>query len=462
MNAAQLQIVKPIFVPTQADFPLVRPTFVQKNTTAKPYSVIVLNGKSYVPLTWDIDNNAHGATGSATVTLDIGSNPDFTQELFRGDSPLVPSDTSGIAITDNTPVYIQIYAGFPSSLASETDTSQLVLLWYGTVDQYSAMFHADRVTFACRSFAAPLVANRITRISMSETSVAFLQYEATRIGMNFVPILPPGYSPITIQQVLGQEFIGGANFASALYGKRIWDLGIQCAMFDNVDLWVDKDTVYYAATNLIPRQTIALSYGRDIEVDGGLTGTHSPQFSKNVQVELHTYQPRTRMSRSVHIASTPDGGYSVTPQSREVTSQPIFGTPDLVTTATSGDGTVTVTTTSSTGGAFSSKTGIASESGKERYIYFVPNQNQAALNNLGQSIWRSISQHEYAIDFEIAVTPELLAQLNITSKVKLSDVPYRYFNDVYFSRTMRLRMSPLEGLRASFQAVNHLLPQGAV
>jgi hypothetical protein len=478
-------IFQPLVVtPGPGTFPLQPVKFVQKNTTAQPYSVVVLNSEAYVPLSWDINNNAHGATGSATVTLSIGDNPDFSQELFRGDqaptgqivqvnapipgTPFTVADLNltgsgnGLTITDNSPVYIQIYGGFPSSLSSPTDTTQLVLLWYGIVDQYSAAFTEDRVTFACRSFAAPLVDQRVVGTSMSQTSVAFLQAQAEAIGMTFVPILPPGYQPITIQQVLGQEFVGGANFASALYGKRIWDLGLQCALFDNADMWVDKSTLYYAVPSLVQRQTIDLQYGRDIEFEGGLLGTHSPQFSKNVQVDLHTYQPRTRMSYGMRVNSAADGGYGMTPSAALVSSQPIFGTPNTVTTYHSPDGTVTVTSSESSGGSFSSAPTAGSESGKERYIYFVRNQSPSALNNLAQSLWRQISQHEYSIQLSLAVTPALLQQMNITSKLKLTDVPYAAFNAVYFPRTMGISMSPEEGFRVKFQAVSHLLPQGAV
>lgn len=447
------------FIATQADTAIAPFTPDPIFTSSSPRTVVAINGKRYVPVEIEVNGNAHGATGDASITLPIGGNADFSVELQRGDQ--IPLG-GGFTTSDNSPVFAEIYLGFPNPIATgSTDISQMIRVFLGVVDMYSAMFHDDAVTFSCRSLAAPLVDDDLTRITMNETSLQFAQAAADYAGLKLVTQI--AVSPVTVQEVLASQFVGGYNFAAAIYKRKWWDMLLQCAMFDDADVWVDQDTLYYASPSLIPRTTIDLKYGRDIEVSGGLTGTHSVQFSKNVQVELHTYNRKTRKSTSVKHASSADGGYVTQTRTRDVTSSPVFGTSDIVTTSTDQDGSVTVTNAQSSGGGFNVSTSQGRESGKERYIRFVPNVAPDKLARLAKTMWRQISEQEYSVDFSVPLRPNNLSTMNaMTTLLKIAGCPYQKFNDTYYPRSRTLRVSNTEGGGWQFKAVNHQLAQSAV
>jgi hypothetical protein len=429
-------------------------------------TVAVINGQAYRCIKASVDDNAHGATGSATVSLSLLDNPDFTVQLFRG----TPDASAGqLPIENDAPVYVQLYFGFESGIATPpTDVSQLTLRFYGIVDTYAVRFHEGIVDFTCRSLAAPLVDNRVTGVTMNETTTQFVTRAAAMAGLTPVIVLED--ASLTMQEVLAASFIGGFNFNSALYGMRWWDLILRAALFDGADAWVYLDKLYYAAIKVtdsgndttIPRNTVALRWGRDFTIDDGLVGTHSPQFNKNVQVEVHTYQRRTRWTTGSRVKMR-DGITTIQQQSREASSSPNFGTPSITTTTINSDGTSSTSTSTLAGGNFSATTGAGTETGKERYVFFVRNISPERANALAQSLCRQISQHEYQLDGEIALTKSALANVTIMSWLDVQGCPYRYFNSPrYYPRKLTLSVDLDQGARMRFQAVNHALPSGAV
>lgn len=454
------------YIITGPSTPLQPVTFDPFFETGTVHPVAVINGKPYQIVKAQIDDNAHGATGGATVTLDIDSNPDFTVDLFRG----TPDASTGqLPIENDDPVYIQIYLGFESEIAAQpTDISQLTLLFYGIVDLYSATFHDGNVEFSCRSLAAPLVDDRVTGVTMNETTTQFVQRCAARVGLTPVILLED--ASLTLQEVLAASFIGGYNFASALYGMKFWDLILRAALFDGADAWVYLDKLYYVATSItdsgqdttLQRNVVPLKWGRDFTVDDGCTGTHAPQFNKNISVEVHTYQRRTRWSTGTRASRN---GSSLTLQtiSRQATASPDFGTPSITTTTINSDGTSSTSTSTIGGGGYNSVTQPGSETGKERYVYFVRNISPARANALAQSLCRQISQHEYQIEGRTPVTKATLATFNIMSWLNITGLPYRYFNGAkYYPRKITTFIDRDEGAYRTFQAVNHALPAGAV
>ena len=447
------------FIPPDA--PIDDIQFVPTFDSQQPSGVAVINGARFRIHEVEIEENAHGATNSGHVTLSIADNPDFTVLLFRGDA-----SSSGTNIVsgagDYTPVYVQIYQGYPSN-PTPLDISQLTQTFTGVVDQYSVTIDTESglVTFAMRSLASVLVDNKITMLNASMTTVQFVQSVCSLYGLQCDTSNVIG-TPLTLQEVLGDSLIGGSSFQSAVYGMHIWDLILKCAEFDDVDVWEDSRTgkLWYAAPSLIQRTTVQYQLGKNIEK---FSGVHSPQFSKNIRVEVRTFQQRTKVSTTVRVESDGQGGATVTASSRTVTSSPVFGTPNIVSTNISSNGTTTTTSGSTTGGSFSGvgQTG-ATESNKERYIFYVKNISQAAANKLALAKLRQISMHEYSTTITTAVTQDTLQAVTITALIDLSGVPYTFFNDQYWPRKITTTMSPEVGWKRTIEQVNHTPPMGSV
>ena len=92
------------------------------------------------------------------------------------------------------------------------------------------------MTFTARSLAAPLVDQKITSAPMNMTAPEFAGAYAKALGLTLNTQLLPGTQPITIQQMLGREFVGGPAFNSLVYNMRPWDILLQCALFDDTEV----------------------------------------------------------------------------------------------------------------------------------------------------------------------------------------------------------------------------------
>lgn len=426
------------------------PPYSQTFEKNAPRLLTTIDGASFLPKSYELALNLHGATDEATVVFPVKSYPDWTQLIYRGDD----------AGNANQPVYIKIYAGFPSDLSNVT-TAQLQLRFYGVVDQYTIDRKTDTTTFQCRSLAAPLVSNTIT-IGLKggpgvNTTTAFIQQMAAQYNLqvNIDPSIVPG----TITDVLAQNFVAG------IHNVKIWDLILQCAQYDDCAVWVDELGVlwYYTPTGLA-RNQVALSWGTNLS---GLQITHSPQYSKNVLVEARANTKKIKTSIVYRVESNPNGnGTTTTPSYQTVNeTQPIFGTNQSTSTSTNATGAQTTRTSTVTGGTY---TGIAAApaaySGKERYVFNLKGGNwtPSMVAAYAQKMWRQISEHEYSVTFSLPVTTNLFGQINSQSQFNLK-TGFQKADGAYWPRRIREKFDPKAGGWAfTIDAVNHEFAQGQV
>lgn len=453
-----------------APAPQVRPTFQPTYGSTSPRAIVVLAGEHYNVTRYSVVFNTHGATDSATITLPIAGNPDFSEALFTGLGPIAAqtvADSQGLlaaneasSIASAAPVRVDLYAGF----APGSSIAGLTPRFSGIVDRYSARWVKGTITFACRSLAALLVDNKITQAPLNMTSAQFIQQYAGILGMSPNVKLDPGVEPITLQEMLGKQFIGGANFNAAVYNLTPWSMLLQMAEFDGADVWVDQRfRLNYCSPSAIARRTFPLEYGRDFKMDPAPVGDHSVQANKHIRVEVRSYQRRTHTSTIYRVDTNPSGGVILTGMSRGVTSSPTFGTPNVVSTAVALDGTTTQTIASSTGGASSSGVTMqGSETPNMLYKIFRPNLTPARCNQLAQALWRKYSMHEFGLTFSIPMTPERLDAFDITALLDISGVPYDAFNTKMWPRQITEVMEPQSGPYWTVEATNLVPPMAGV
>ena len=402
-----------------------------------PTTYCIIDGHRVVPHSWQVESNAHGASDTATVALPISNGPDWTTAIYRGD------------LTGNAdePVYIQIFAGL----------NQPLLRFWGVVDIYSGRLSGgqdgDTITFQCRSLAAPLMTTKITTpfAGANMTTVQFIEQQALRFGLNYnVNVVN---TPLTMQQVLGNEFATGVK------NRGIWDLMLQCALQDDVDLWVDGNTIWYVTPSALSRNTVDLKWMRDV-LD--VEFSHAPQFSKNIQVEVRSYVKRVKQSSFSRTRSGANGlGTITTSGSRTVTSSPQFGTTQNVTTTISNTGATSTTVTNTTGGnSIGTASAPAAFSGREVYTFYVKNKTPQQCADLANKFWRQISQHEFSVTINLPVTSKKLGKVTRTSLVRLHGTPFAYVNTTYWPRRITETFSPTEGWNWSLECINHENPQG--
>lgn len=441
--------------------------------------VVAIGNTKCIPIRYSTSINAHGATNTASITVPISSNPDFSLLLSKGVSKSAPSFTSLTSLStkslgslagtsDVGPgaiVPVSIYAGFPDNpKPGSTDTNGLSRRFVGIVDMYTAELHGDTVTFSCRSAAAPLVDTKITHISQNQTTTSFLAEQASRIGLQ-VQINTGSRNLATIQQVLGFDQIGGANFAASVYGMRIWDLLLKCAQFDDVDLWEEDGVLHYESPSLVKRTGIGLKWLQDWE---SLTPSHSLVFNRGIQVDVHSNSPRTTTTTSSRVTVGADGSVTIgNPKTVSTTSQSVLGSNTSVrsSVSTNAQGATTISNSQGTasGGNFN---GVASagaqESNVQKYTFYVRNQPPERVNLLAQAYARQISMHEYSISGKVPMTKRLLGELSIEAELILTNSPYARFNDKYWPRRYAESNSPSDGWSVDFEAVNHSLGSSAV
>lgn len=468
------------------EFPLVPgapESYRESNTTR---AVVTIGPIRLIPSSYEIESNGHGATDTARITVPASqflspdgtfkSGPDWTLQILR-------SDEQG---NSNQPVFANIYAGFVEAPNGQLPTSfpQSWLRFAGIVDLYSIRVRGDSIEFSLRSLGAPMTSDRISLPFQNQTTADFVKAMAARYNLTPRILMDPATPPITIQQVLGDEFIAGTR------NMRIWDLLLQCALWEDCDIWVDKfGNLWFAAPYLIDRKPLDLKWLRDITE---LEITHAPQFSKNIKVEVRSYNPVIKQSTSAVVQNDPDG-IQAQSNSRTTVSSPIFGTNQTVSQTFKPDGTSSITTTTKTGGATNAQTGFARESGQEHYIFYPRNlQPQDALT-LAKKLWRQISQHEYAVHITLPFSRAKFDNMDITALIRLHGTPYSQVNSTnagfladvsgessllnangtlntkknvgnggYWPRKITERWTPKGGDGWEIDAVNHTLPLGAV
>ena len=431
-----------------------------------PRAVVQIDKYRIIPTEFRIEKNAHGVSDSAMLTLGIAGNTDWSNTLSLD--------------FKNGQIPVAISAGFPANLSpGSLDTSQMSKRFTGIIDDFEYDALADTCTMTCRSYGSILTDQKVTTASQNQTTTDFIAKMAAQFNLSvFIFLRPatktaPAQIPNTLQTVYGRDFLVG------LKNMRIWDIFVDCAEVDDVDVWVDGNTIYYVAPEFVIKSGLghqaSLTYGTDIK---SLTGKHSPTFNKNIAVEVRTYSPRTRLAVSVHIDTDADGNPVKSSSSKVITTQAIFGQNASVSNSigvdSSGKVTAGASYSSSSGGAFSTGfTGSYRESTKERYILRIGNLSQADADARALAYWRQLSRNEYSIAFRKAVTKANLADIGVTTRFVLSKCPWQQFNNTpkrpyFFPRriTETFSVSQGDGVSAGWEfeteAVSHVLSQGAV
>ena len=408
-----------------------------------PRALAVINGGPLAIDSYTITLNAYGVLDTAEFVVPIQGNPDFTQWLFQNET-----DTSAI------PVFI--YAGFPANPSQPVAISKLQKRFIGQLDQYTIDHAAGKVTFECRSLGAGLTDRRLTTPISYVTSVDLITAQAKLAGLaTQISILG---APITMAEVFSREFIAGIkNF-------RVWDLIVQCAQFDDADVWVDGNTLFYVAPSAIQRNIVYLQVGKNIT---NLSIVHAQQYNRKIRVEVRTFSPHIRQGAITRVQTRADGTVTQESISRYSTSLPIFGTTGVATSSYSTNGTTGATSSnsgvsSSSGGGFGAGTTPESASGLERYTIYKAGLSPQACTDLAHSQWRSISMHEWALTAELPVTTELFSTLSRTSLLQVSASPYSRVNQKYWPRRFSESFDLSSGMKWSIEALNHVLPLGQV
>lgn len=414
-----------------------------------------------VPLDYTINKNAHGASDDATLNFRIKGNPDF-----------------GALTRNGKPYAITIYAGFPTNPnPGAFSTRDLVPRFIGVVDEFHPDFVADTCEATCRSFAAVLIDTKITAQWLGDThqttttvglKKGALEQLAEQYGFTVNVQLRPnlnGSGKAQQPATLGQLY--NADFVQYNQNIAVWDLFLAMAQLDDVDIWVDGQTLNYVAPELVNRPRMYFQWGKDIE---GLDGTHSPQYSKFIKVEVRSYDKRTRTSYS-SITSQSDTGV-VTTQTRQTTStsQQDWGTPTITTSTYSISSTGATRTAQSTvtaqGGTQSSGFAASpSDSLNETYVKSFPGLTREACDARSLAIWRQISAHEFRASMKRPVTHEFLPNLDVQSIFVLQGTPWTSFDSPYFCKRLTETFSVSQGDQSESDGwkfdtvlVNHMLP----
>ncbi|HEY2474101.1 MAG TPA: hypothetical protein VGI19_04800 [Candidatus Cybelea sp.] len=437
-------------------------TFTQGESFSRPRAFVKLDNVLYPITRYEISKNAHGATNVAQFTTGYNNLPDWTDQLFRGVE----------ARNQNSPVYAEIWAGFPSNPGSEPSLEGLSRRFYGVLDVYDPE-DMRSTTFHLRSIASPLTTDRITSAIQNLTTVQFLQKVCAPYKIPVV-VDPSLSQPFTLAKVYANEFLVG------LKNLIIWDVGLKSSIFDDVDIWEDNGTLYYVhpwnVTSVMQSQPqsktgaknyapLTLEYGRDVFQ---FKPSHSPQFSRNIKVQIHTYSAKERLSVVNRVQSVV-AGVEVSQIIKYSTATPDWGTNGGTSTVYNSDGNISQSKWTSSGGASTGSNAPISESGHEQYDEFVPNLTPTEVQSLAMALWRQISQHEYQADFEIPVTPENLPFSNIENRYVVDGYGMSKFNTTYWPRTLDETFdmatepgsSEAQGWRVSVHAVNHTPPLGA-
>lgn len=433
-----------------------------ENYEAIPVSAVAqIAGKSYFVSKYDISTNCHGATDISSFTMPISSNVDFST-LY---APSEKSDST------DKPIYVKILAGFPPTSANNgmrPSLAGLLLRFSGVLDQYSAQFEGDAVTFQARSLAAPLTTERIQApfAGSSITTVQFVAAMAKKynLGVNIFP----GIKPLTMQSVLANELQAG------VHTYPIWDLILQAAVQDDVDVWVDAyGVLWYYPSDQIPRTNVSLVWLRDL---AQLSMTHGLQFMRNVEVRVHSYLTKTKYASSSRAFSVDGITIQTEATTRLVKSTPIWGTNSSVSSSTNAQG-VTTTTASTTSGGKTEGTLSApgNYSGKQIYDFWVKGKGNDQCKDLAKKFYRQILLHEYQVSMRVPVTRKLFSQKNTAAKspasvskvgiqcaITLSNSPYAKINTSLWPRQIREQLSPTEGFYWEIDANVNRPAQGGV
>lgn len=421
----------------------------------QPRAVVVLAGTAYLPLSVEVTTSAHGTLGTASATLPISSNPDF--------SMLLQSQQNDGSVA------AQIYIGFPASPSADlNDFTQLQRVFWGVIDTIEPRFgEQNEVAITMRSLGALLELSKHTNLSLNETTVSFVKAAAIAVGLKYNIQLKKNQQPGTLGSVYGYDLSTG------FHNERVNQTLIECAEYDDVDCWVQDDTLNYCDPGSITRTVVPLRWGHDFI---SFSGKHSPQFNKNIRVEVRTCNPKIRFSHTVRYSYDANGNATVTESTREAVSTTDFGsnatnrsssTQNLTTGASSTS--TTQTAADPQGGVFNTgQTTIPTDTSAELYVVRIANLDRAKANALAQTIALQISRNEFSATMTLAPSAKQLKDINITSWITVTDLPYSRFNTspqykYYWPRRITLRLDMNGGgLEMTIDAINHRLAQAEI
>ncbi|HEY6240627.1 MAG TPA: hypothetical protein VIW78_07290, partial [Burkholderiales bacterium] len=355
------------------------------------------------------------------------------------------------------------------NIGSTPSLSGLVIRFFGVLDQYTANFDSDQITFQARSLAAPLTTERI-QAPFSGPSMTTVQFVAAMAAKyNLVANIFPGIVPLTMQQVLANELQAG------VHTYPIWDLILQCAVQDDVDVWVDAyGAIWYYPSDKIPRVKIPLQWGRDI---AHMSMTHGIQFMKNVEVRVHSYIARTKVASSAKTGSIDGITYQTQTATRIVTSTPIWGTTSASSTSYNPQTGVTTATSSTTSGGRTEGTlsAPANYSGKQVYERWVPPMTNQQCADIAQKYYRQILLHEFQVSMRVPVrkgllsapnakgaSPATVVRMGIQAEINLSGSPYSAINKPLWPRQITESFQPAEGWAWQIESNVNRPAQGGV
>lgn len=424
-----------------------------------PRAIVVINGKSYNPQSFEIVHNANGVIDTATIVLPTKGNPDFPSTVQAG---------KGIPVS--------IYAGYPSNpTPGGYSYQQLRQRFTGTINETDTSFSldADTVSLPCISFGAILTRTKTTTnlggITASTpagfgagnlagiTTVQYVESVAAQHGMVSDVAVD---SPASLQEVFTTNQIVGVK------NMRIWDVLLACAITDGAYVWFTGNVLHYMdPTNVsLERAILPIQYAT-LTGPKSFDGNHALQYSKNIKVEVRSYRTKERTSYRSTISPTSNGVAKVS-TSRSFTRDN-FGNPGSSVTRAStiyaSDGTSTTTTstgsTLSTGGETSSGyLSAPSDSTNETYIFKRWGLDQAACDKLALTLWKQLSAHEYRGTFTLPITPDLASVLDITNKYRVSGLDWASFDQDYIALRQTEEFSK-DGWTVEIIGINHRLPQ---
>jgi hypothetical protein len=418
--------------------------YEQAHETSSVRAVAAIQGAHFKIVRSTVELNAHGAADSADVTLPLSSSPDFTR-MFK--------NIAWVPIQ----VYLGIYQQPPPAHA-DLSIAGKTQLFSGSIDVNSMSFADDTITFKCRSLASLLIDNRITHIPRNMNTATgpknFVTQIAEQYGLTANIVLPSKQYQLTVAEVFAHDFAVG------IQNSRIFDLLIKMAEIDGADVWVTGRTLNYANPGLIKRNTIDIKYGRDIET---LTVEHSAS-SKNIRVEVRTYNPHTRVSTVQRRESgDPANGVTVTSSSRVVVSNPQFGSGTQSTTSYSSTGAITNTTSSSSGGVRQTVAtrGPDNVNGPLIYKIYKPGLSPEAADALSESTRQRLAMQLYTANIRIPLSRSRYQQLSITSLIRLHGIPMQVPNDTVFPRKITFSIDP-DSPGIDIETSSIALPEGQV
>src|ERR1700729_1629381 len=174
--------------------------FTQGGTAAQARACVKIDNQLYHLKSFRLSKNAHGATNTGSFVLAYAGNPDWTNQLFRG------TDPAGGPV-NNSPVYCEVWAGFPPNPGPNPSISGLMRRFYGVVDKYDPE-DMNQTTFYLRSIAAPLTSDRITSAIQNKTTIEVIRELCAPYNIPVI-IDPELTNPFTLARVYAQDFMVG-------------------------------------------------------------------------------------------------------------------------------------------------------------------------------------------------------------------------------------------------------------